>query len=161
MGLMKFSQSLTGIVIFLLLQAGPPLRANEITEISAPIRRDAGEYPVKIGGAPMDEGTSSATARRTDQFHGWRLPAPAAHRPVHIREIVRMPAPGTWTLWDCGKKSTVSQDKTSCETTWTQYPLGGWLKNEWVICPEDPRGWYFFEVYFDGRLAAKIPFEVK
>lgn len=144
-----------------LIALTPDLWGGEIPEISKPVGKGSADYPETIGGAPISGGFSEGNPRVSSQTHGWKLPIPGPHRLIRVTEILRAPGPSTWRAWDTQVTLNVSPERDSCMTNWSEYPEDGWIENSWEIEPSDPRGWYSFEVYFDGRLAATIPFEVK
>ena len=135
--------------------------AGEVPEISTTTGQSKRSYPETVAGAPGSGGRAMGTPERASQIHGWKLPAPSRNRRVHVREVLRMAGPGTWTIWAPERKCRILKNRDFCESVWSEYPVDGWIRNEWTIDPVDPRGWYKFEIYFDGRLAAEIPFEVK
>ena len=158
---MKKKTMLCAALLFGALPTLLRLDAGEVPEISTRTSQNHKAYPETVGGAPGSGGRAMGVPDRPSQIHGWKLPAPNRNHRVYVREILRMAGPGTWTIWAPERKYRISQNRDSCETTWFDYPANGWIGNEWTIDPVDPRGWYKFEIYFDGRLAAEIPFEVK
>ena len=97
----------------------------------------------------------------SDQTHGWRLPAPKGVGPVRVREILTMSGPGTWQWGDRKRTFSVSPRRDSCTSTWTDYGNNGWIEGSWFIQATDPRGTYYFEIFFNEHQVALIPFEVR
>lgn len=140
----------------------PVLWGGEIPEISKPAAKTSTDYPETIGGAPFSEGFSDDSPSVSCQTHGWKLPAPGGLYPlVRITEILRAPAPSTFRTWRPDVILSIASDRRSCTTMWSQFPEDGWIEGSWQFEPCDPKGWYSFEIYFDGRLVDTIPFEVK
>jgi hypothetical protein len=80
---------------------------------------------------------------------------------VRVREILTMSGPGTWQWWDRTKTFSVSPRRDSCTVTWTDYGNDGWIEGSWLIQATDPRGTYYFEIFFNDQQVAVIPFEVQ
>jgi len=144
-----------------LISLTPGLWGEEIPELSRPILRRSADYPKTVGGAPSAKGFSEGIPRISAQTHGWKVRVLGPRRLVRVKEIVRAPGPNTWRTWDTNMTLHVSSERDSCMRHWLEYPKNGWIKGSWTIEPCDPRGWYSFEIYFDGKLASRIPFEVK
>ena len=113
------------------------------------------------GGMPISGVSRGVMPIYSDQTHGWRLPAPKREGPVRVRDILTMSGPGTWQWWDPKKTFSVSTRRDSCTSTWTDYGNNGWIENYWTIHHTDPRGTYYFEVFFNEQRVAVIPFEVR
>ena len=151
-----------GIFLFvLLLQPLPCIFGQEAPILSSPARPLPGSYPMTIGGAPEAKGFAYGSPKLSNQVHGWRLPVNGLNRLVRVTEIIRAPAPCTWRSWNRSVTLEVSPTRGSCQHSWQQSSGSGWIENSWMFEPCDPRGWYSFEIYFDGRLASTIPFEVR
>ena len=130
-------------------------------EISFHSRKVVERPAYAYGAMPIPGAKGGVMPIYTDQTHGWRLPAPKRVGPVRVREILTMPGPGTWQLWDRTRTSLVSPRRDSCTTTWTDYGNNGWIEGSWFIQATDPRGTYYFEVFFNEHQVALIPFEVR
>jgi hypothetical protein len=113
------------------------------------------------GAMPIPGAKSGVMPIYSDQTHGWRLQSPKRGSPVRVREILTMSGPGTWQWWDRTKTFSVSPRRDSCTVTWTDYGNDGWIEGSWLIQATDPRGTYYFEIFFDDRRVALIPFEVQ
>jgi len=113
------------------------------------------------GAMPIPGAKGGVMPIYSDQTHGWRLPTPIGIGPVRVREILTMPGPGTWQCWDRTRTCSISPRRDSCTTTWTDYGNNGWIEGSWLIQATDPRGTYYFEIFFDERRVAVIPFEVR
>jgi hypothetical protein len=124
-----------------------------VPEAPAPVTVAGPPAPIAAWFGAWDEDTGKFERRakipKVDgQTFGWRIKTRCTG-PVRFREVMRLPAPGDWSVEDM-PGTTISDDQTTTTTIDYAACKAGWVEHQWSVAEGDPAGTYVITVQLDG-----------